>query len=279
MVAMIVAPSLSEVFPYDRSVLPFRQYELLLERFEVREDFDARVSGIATLGEPVRRALYRFVVAQPSPVSRDQAAEGLGMARHVAKFHLDKLVEDGLLDVEYRRPPGRGGPGAGRPAKLYRRSSREVEVSLPDRRYDLAGRLLARAVSDATAEGIPVAEALRRAASDQGRALGREARTGVGSRPSRKALTAAACGMLDELGYEPRPGAGGIGLVNCPFHTLASEYTDLVCTMNRELLGGLLEGLEHRGLDAHLDPAPGMCCVRLRPKEPPRPGRRPAAGA
>ncbi|MGH9164213.1 MAG: helix-turn-helix domain-containing protein, partial [Acidimicrobiales bacterium] len=122
-----------------------------------REDFDARVSGIAVLGEPVRRALYRYVVAQPSPVNRDEAGEGTGVARHVAKFHLDKLVGDGLLEVEFRRPPGRGGPGAGRPAKLYRRSSREVEVSLPDRRYDLAGRLLAQAVVDATRHGIPVA--------------------------------------------------------------------------------------------------------------------------
>jgi predicted ArsR family transcriptional regulator len=69
--------------------------------------FDAQVTGIAALGEPIRRALYRYVVAQAAPVNRDQAAEGAGVARHVAKFHLDKLVEDGLLDVTYARPTGR----------------------------------------------------------------------------------------------------------------------------------------------------------------------------
>lgn len=236
-----------------------------------REDFEARVSGIATLGEPLRRALYRYVVAQPSPVNRDQAGEGVGVARHAAKFHLDKLVDDGLLEVEFRRPPGRGGPGAGRPAKLYRRSSREVEVSLPDRRYDLAGRLLAQAVTDATRDGIPVADALSRAAREAGSALGREARLRVGPRASRKALTAAGCEILAELGYEPRLETGDVSLANCPFHALAADYTDLVCSMNHELLAGLLDGLGHRGLDACLDPAPGMCCIRLR-KHAPRAG-------
>lgn len=235
-----------------------------------REDFDARVSGIASLGEPVRRALYRYVVAQASPVSRDQAAEGIGVVRHVAKFHLDKLVDDGLLEVEFRRPAGRTGPGAGRPTKLYRRSPRQVEVSLPDRRYDLAGRLLAHAVTDAARDGTPVADALSRTARDAGHALGREARGRAGPRPSRAALTAASCELLDELGYEPRPEAGGVSLANCPFHALAAEYTELVCTMNRDLLAGLLDGLGHRGLDALLEPAPGMCCVRLRKHSPGR---------
>lgn len=229
-----------------------------------RDDFDARVEGVAALGEPVRRALYRYVVAQPAPVSRDEAGEGVGVARHTAKFHLDKLVDEGLLEVEFRRPPGRGGPGAGRPAKLYRRASREVEVSLPERRYDLAGRLLARAITDAENEAIPVSEALSRAAQDAGRALGQEARTRVGRRPSRKALTAATCQLLAELGYEPRAEREGVSLANCPFHALAADYVELVCSMNRELLTGVLVGLGHAGLDACLEPAPGMCCVRLR---------------
>src|SRR3954452_10947953 len=123
-------------------------------------DFDAQVAGIAALGEPVRRTLYGFVAAQAGPVNRDEAGAGAGVARHVAKFHLDKLVDDGLLEVEYARPPGRGGPGAGRPAKLYRRASREIAVSLPERHYELAGRLLARAVTDGERDGVPVREAL-----------------------------------------------------------------------------------------------------------------------
>ena len=237
-----------------------------------REAFDARVSGIATLGEPVRRALFCYVVEQPAPVSRDDASEGVGVARHVAKFHLDKLVDDGLLEVEFRRPAGRSGPGAGRPAKLYRRSSREVEVSLPDRRYDLAGRLMARAITDAGRDGIPVTDALSRAAHLAGRTLGQEVRSRVGRRPSRKALTAATGELLVELGYEPRIESGEISLANCPFHALAADHVELVCSMNRDLLTGVLLGLGHTGLDACLEPAPGVCCVRMRKAPPDRAG-------
>ncbi|MGH9075252.1 MAG: helix-turn-helix domain-containing protein, partial [Acidimicrobiales bacterium] len=136
------------------------------------EKLDAQILGVAALAEPIRRTLYRFVVSQAEPVSREEAATGAGVAHHVAKFHLDRLVTDGLLEVEYRRPPGVGGPGAGRPAKRYRRSSSEVAVTLPQRHYELAGRLLASAVAQATSDGVPVDEALSRVAQDEGRALG-----------------------------------------------------------------------------------------------------------
>lgn len=228
------------------------------------DGFDAQVTGIAALGEPVRRDLYRYVVAQAAPVSRDQAAAGLGVARHVAKFHLDKLVDDGLLVVEFARPPGRSGPGAGRPAKLYRRSSRELAVSLPERHYELAGRLLARAVTDAEREGVPVRDALCSAANEAGQALGEQARSRAGRRANKAALLDATVEVLVECGYEPRADDEGMTLINCPFHALAQEYTDLVCGMNLELMNGLTDGLEHAPFEPCLDPAPGRCCVRLR---------------
>jgi predicted ArsR family transcriptional regulator len=254
------------------------------------DDFDAQVRGVAALAEPMRRALYRYVVDQPRPVSRDQAADGVGVSRHVAKFHLDKLQDEGLLEVEYRRPPGRGGPGAGRPAKLYRRSSRELAVSLPERRYELAGRVLVEAIEDAERDGVAIAEALRTAAERAGRALGDEARRRAGADAGRAAQADAgadagraaqadagadagraaqadtARGMLAELGYEPRADDGGLILANCPFHVLAQDYTEVVCGMNLDLIDGLLAGLELADLRARLDPAPGRCCVTVRPR-------------
>ena len=227
------------------------------------DDFDARVDGIASLGEPVRRALYRYVVAQPAPVSREQASQGAGVARHVAKFHLDKLVDDGLLEVEFHRAAGRGGPGAGRPAKYYRRSAREVAVSLPERHYELAGRMLARAIVAAERDGTPVGDAVRATAVDVGRTLGRRAREAAGPRAGRAAVVRAASDALGERGYEPRRDGTGITLVNCPFHALADEFTDLVCGMNLELMHGFVDGLELSELEPRLDPAPGRCCVRL----------------
>ena len=105
-------------------------------------------------------------------MSRESAAEALGVSRSVAAFHLDKLAEVGALEVEYRRPPGRTGPGAGRPAKFYRRATRDLDFSVPERRYELAAAIFAQAVEDATARSIPVDEALRHAAHDYGRMIG-----------------------------------------------------------------------------------------------------------
>jgi predicted ArsR family transcriptional regulator len=226
-------------------------------------DFDAQVTGIGALSDPTRRALYQFVVAQPGPVNRDQAAEGVGVARHIAKFHLDKLLDDGLLAVEYARAPGRRGPGAGRPAKLYSRSSRELAVSLPQRDYALAGRLLAEAITEVQRDGTPIDDALGSVSRSAGRGLGEQARLQAGSRPGGFSLRAAATDVLTMCGYEPRNEGADITLVNCPFHALAQNYTDLVCGMNLELMGGLVETLEHPALHARLAPTTGRCCVRL----------------
>jgi predicted ArsR family transcriptional regulator len=226
-------------------------------------DFDSQVTGIAALAEPIRRALYRYVLAQDGAVNRDQAAAGTGVARHVAKFHLDKLVEDGLLEVDFARPPGRGGPGAGRPAKLYRRSSRQLAVSLPPRDYELAGRLLARAVTTSERNDVPVELTLRDSARDLGHSLGRRAREHAGPKPNPSQLASATTGVLRDYGYEPRTDHSGITLANCPFHTLARDYTDLICDMNLQVMTGLVERLEDSGLEARLDPSPGRCCVRL----------------
>jgi predicted ArsR family transcriptional regulator len=203
------------------------------------------------------------VISQPGPVSREQAAEGIGVAPHVAKFHLDKMLDDGLLTVEYVRAPGRGGPGAGRPAKRYSRSARELAVCLPQRDYALAGRLLARAVSEAAHADIAIDVALAQVSRTTGRALGQEARDAAGKRPNPPALIAAASHVLSRCGYEPRRLGTEVILINCPFQTLAQEFTDLVCGMNLDLMQGLTDTLRHPRLEARLEPATGRCCVVL----------------
>jgi predicted ArsR family transcriptional regulator len=179
---------------------------------------------------------------------------------HVAKFHLDRLVEDGLLEADYRRPPGRGGPGAGRPAKVYRRADVEVEVSLPERRYDVAGRVLVRAVAEAERTGVPIADAVEHVAVDAGRHAGAEA----ARRRRRRAATKTVVDVLVDQGYEPYVERDGIRLANCPFDTLARDETELVCGMNRAYLCGVVDGAGATDLEPVLDPIPGQCCVHLR---------------
>jgi predicted ArsR family transcriptional regulator len=228
-----------------------------------QSDFEDRVAGVASLAEPQRRALYRFVVARGDAVSKDEAAAAMGVARSVAAFHLDRLVADGLLVTEFRRLSGRQGPGAGRPAKLYRRAEGEVSVSLPARQYDLAAGLLAAAVNEATHTGGAVGEALTRIATEKGRDLGERARQDAGSRASRRTRVDAALAVLDEQGYEPRQEGADIVLANCPFHALVDEQRDLVCGMNRDLLCGMAEAVGDDVLAARLAPSKGNCCVRL----------------
>jgi predicted ArsR family transcriptional regulator len=136
----------------------------------------AGVHAIAALDEPTRRQLYELVARSPLPVGKDEAAAALGIPRTTAAFHLDKLVGEGLLSVVYERRCGRTGPGAGRPAKLYRRSDLQVEISLPERTYDVAARLLAAALQEAETTGESPKEALARQAIHHGRSLGRTAR-------------------------------------------------------------------------------------------------------
>jgi predicted ArsR family transcriptional regulator len=225
-------------------------------------DLDQRLDDLAPLAEPVRRALYLHVSRQAEPTGRDAAASALGVSRALAAFHLDRLVEAGLLVAEYRRLTGRSGPGAGRPAKVYRRADRQIEVSLPERRYDVAAQLFARAVAQ-TGTGEPVEATLHRAARDYGEALGVEARRRAGPRPPRARLRAAGGDVLQEHGFEPaeRAADGPIVLRNCPFDALVRDHRDLVCGMNLSLMEGVLAGLRLRGLSAQLDPQPGRCCV------------------
>jgi predicted ArsR family transcriptional regulator len=220
---------------------------------------DRSVAAVAALAEPTRRRLYEHVVRQPRPVTRDDAAAALDLPRGTVAFHLDRLVADGLLEIGFERRTGRTGPGAGRPAKLYRRAECTVAVSLPERRYDLAGELLADAVAEADETGRAASDVLGRRAHLRGRELGQAARSA-----GRRAVLQ----ILEEHGYEPRADGEGIALANCPFHTLARRQPALVCGMNLRVIEGVLEGAAEPGLMARLCPADGACCVRLEPGAP-----------
>jgi predicted ArsR family transcriptional regulator len=226
------------------------------------------VEAIGVLHEPVRRAVYEYTVGRGEPVGRNDVAEALGIGRTLAAFHLDRLAEAGLLEVSYARRSGRTGPGAGRPAKLYRRSTADHEVTLPPRRYQAAAELLADAVERAGADDLLFAAARRR-----GRSIGSASAGSVsaGSASAGSASAGSAAGaaelidVLTEQGYEPERRGDSIVLRNCPFHALARDFPPLVCGMNLALLEGLVEGLAERRDRApdtpRLAPAGEGCCV------------------
>jgi predicted ArsR family transcriptional regulator len=211
---------------------------------------------VGALAEPTRRALYEYVATQSEASSREAAASAVGIPVHSAKFHLDRLVEEGLLEAEFRRLSGKSGPGAGRPSKLYRRSGVEVAVSIPPRHYDLAAEILAGGIERASTTGTPIQVAVNDCAREVGTHLGSAARdTSVaGLEQLARALA--------RHGYEPQVSGRDMVLANCPFDRLARSHTSLVCSMNLAFVEGTLEGLGCHGVQARLDPAPDACCVR-----------------
>ena len=183
-------------------------------------------------------------------MGRDEAAAALNVPRGTAAFHLERLAQCGLLETEFQRRTGRTGPGAGRPAKLYRRAAGEIAVSVPDRHYDLAGELLSSAIEEADRTGEPVRLALGRVSWECGRALGANA----GSLDA----------LLQSTGYEPHDdGDGGLLLKNCPFHRLAKTHTETICQANLALLAGATAGADESEREARFAPQDGYCCVRI----------------
>ena len=214
----------------------------------------SEISVVAVLDDPVRRRLYEYVAQQQHAVSRNEAAQAAGVQRTLAAFHLDRLAEAGLVSVSFRRPDGRTGPGAGRPAKFYQRAATEHQVSVPPRDYRRAAELLAEVVDSTGAE-----PQLQRSARSRGAAAGRAARWQAPGEADRELVQR----ELTAQGYQPYRDGAGLRLRNCPFHVLADRYPPLICGMNLALLEGLLAGAGVTTLQARLDPRPGDCCVAV----------------
>jgi predicted ArsR family transcriptional regulator len=217
-----------------------------------RQPLTERLAAVTSLDDPTRRALLGFVARSGEPLSKDAVANEFGMPRSTAAFHLDRLADQGLLEVEFRRLSGRTGPGSGRPAKLYSRASREVAVTVPERHYDLAAGLLASALEQASSGQRDVMPALADAARDAGGALA----DGVGEFTE----------VLERHGFEPRTEPDGtVVMGNCPFHRLVADHPQTVCTMNLYLLRGAACACGADPATLRLNPAPGRCCVTYRP--------------
>ena len=217
-----------------------------------------QVEMVAALAEPTRRRLYELITSADTALSREQVAERSGLPVHTAKFHLDKLLAEGLLEVEFHKLTGREGPGSGRPAKHYRRAEGEIALSVPPRQYDLLSRILANAVAQAAASGEPAAEVASRVAHAEGMNLGSARAGGSGGDLARVGEA------LRSTGYEPRPEQPGrLVLRNCPFHRTAAEQTELVCGLNFEFVTGVCAGLRADSVETALEPEPGRCCVTV----------------
>jgi predicted ArsR family transcriptional regulator len=208
-----------------------------------------RWRALSALVDRSRRSLYDYVRRADHPVTREEAADAARMSRNLAAFHLDKLVDVGLLHARYEAPPGQP-RGPGRAPKVYEAVGDGVALTIPERRYELIAEILVDAVATDPANAD---EAARGVARQRGETIGRHLRdTGVG-------LVEALAG----LGFEPEAQPERVLLHNCPFHALAARQTALVCGLNLSFVTGLQHGLGDTAAEPRLAPRPGACCVEL----------------
>ncbi|HLT12048.1 MAG TPA: helix-turn-helix domain-containing protein [Micromonosporaceae bacterium] len=214
--------------------------------------------AVAALVDPVRRRLYEYVRRQDHPVTREEAADAHSISPNLTAFHLDKLVEAQLLTARYEAPSDQP-RGRGRTPKVYEPAAEGIDLSIPQRRYELIGEILADTVAGSPDDTRCAAE---RHAFERGREYARQWRQLSGHAGAPEPLVEA----LADLGFEPRqdPAEGEVRLGNCPFHVLAERQRDLVCGLNHAFVSGLLDGLGVRDVAAHLRPPPSGCCVVLR---------------
>jgi predicted ArsR family transcriptional regulator len=226
---------------------------------------DATIKAVSALNDESRRRMFEFCRRAGRAISRDEAAAEVGISRKLAAFHLEKLVEAGLLRAHYEQA-GRLRK-VGRAPKLYEPVESDLRVSIPPRQPDLLAEILLDGVlsHDRSDDAASPLESARRAAFRRGERVGEQERSR--SRPGRlsaeRALTLSEA-TLSRAGFEPeRPHAGCIRLHSCPFHPLAQAQPAAVCGINHAFLTGMLSGLRATTVHAVLDPEGGECCVEI----------------
>lgn len=209
--------------------------------------FDEELGALASsLGDATRRGIYISVRESAEPVTASQIGSIFELHTNVARHHLDKLVADGYLRVTHRRKPGKNGPGAGRPAKHYEPTRKEVSVQFPARRYDLLSELLLRVVERLDPE------VARQTAEEIGVEFGRELAAEIGMPEDAGFATAvqAVAKAMSGVGFEASTGHDDHLMVTryCPFGRIATQHTDIVCRLDQGIVRGLLEAAHHDAL-------------------------------
>jgi predicted ArsR family transcriptional regulator len=234
------------------------------------ESRPASVAAVAALDDRVRRGLFEAVRDAGRPLTRDEAANAVGISRKLAAFHLDKLVAVGLLTSGIAARTARR---VGRAPKVYQPVRETIDVSIPPRAYADLASIMVEAVAGQQ-HGETASEAGYRIAAQRGRAAGADAVRGVRGRLGVERALALTCDALSAEGYAPyeapdpatsrRPEDRAIRLRNCPFHLLAEQSPELVCRINGAFLNGLLEGLRAEPLAVQPTPPEGECCAEIR---------------
>jgi predicted ArsR family transcriptional regulator len=193
------------------------------------------------IGDPDLRETLLAVRRRPRAASIGEVAEATGVHRNVARRRLERLTAAGLLTAGFERPPGRSGPGAGRPAKVYSAAPETTAIEFPERRYaELVGLLV---------DAVP-ADRLTDVGARFGSALA--AAAGVEPARDRRAGLERLCSAMGALGFQARLAAlegerAEIVTPTCPLRPLvvaSPAVADVDHALWRGLVAAALEDVD-----------------------------------
>ncbi len=205
---------------------------------------ESRISDLtASLGDPTRRAIYIALRESHEPLTTSNVAKLFNLHPNVARHHLERLADDGYLKVSHRRASGKGGPGAGRPAKCYEVTGKEVSVHFAPHRFEMLVDMLIRVLDQVAPENVgQVAEAV-------GRAYGEElaAEIGVPDEPGYDGAVRAVATAMTGLVFSVDPDVTGQRLLtsHCPFGEAATSHPEVICSLDRGIVAGMFGGLSY----------------------------------
>lgn len=207
---------------------------------------DSRISDLTqALGDPTRRAIYIAVRESPEPLTTSKVAELFDLHPNVARHHLDRLADDGYLQISHHRPAG--GPGAGRPAKCYEATAKEVSVHFAPRRFEMLTEMLLEVLEDLGPENV--AEVAERVGREYGSKLAAE--IGAPDDPGYDGAVQAVATAMTGLGFSVDPDVPGQRLLtsHCPFGETATSHPEVICSLDRGIVAGMFGALSF-----HCDP-------------------------
>lgn len=226
-----------------------------------------RLAVLKALGDNTRYAIYLELARSSRPLATADVAGALGLHPNTVRPHLERMRDVGLLSVQSDTKGG-----VGRPQHLYSLAADAPSLGLEPASFPVLARVLLRL---AAATGADAADALD-VGRDQGRA--------DGDRLRHRGCLSAVVAQLDEMGFDPAlmidedPVVGAeavsIAFAHCPFRDLAEQRPDLLCSLHRGLVEGVVDAIgggEVVGFGSLVDRSPCQVEIRLRGAAEPAP--------
>jgi len=199
----------------------------------------------AVLADPTRYRIYQYVLAADHPVSVAETSRVFDLHPNVARMHLRKLVDIGLL-VAHLEKTGRGG----RPGYVYSPSGNTISLNVPARDFQLLADLLVQSLA-LTGEGGK--EAIAQIGRTFGRRLGQEAisrseqhRQIDQDETDQEEILKICAEALERLGVvthviRREDGSYNLVLRTCGFHEVATAHPEQICLLCQAMVEGITE--------------------------------------